>query len=208
MSVAAVKMDDIAPIRGRPRDPATDRRILDVAMALYADAGWAGFSFEVIARKSGVGKSALYRRWRNKEELLTTLLAERWVTIDDIDTGKLRDDLVAFCMMLLEHYTGRHGNFGFQLHLDVMRYPEAAAATLHYREAVKRNARTMMRNAIDRGELPASIPPTLILDMLTGSVISHVSATPPQLRDQMTGTAPKFVQQLVTLLLKGVDGHR
>ncbi|MGH6696173.1 TetR/AcrR family transcriptional regulator [Sphingopyxis sp.] len=196
----------ISAPRGRPRDPETERRILDMAMALYAAAGWSGLSFDVIAREAGVGKNALYRRWRNKEELLTTLLAERWLAVGDIDTGNLRDDLIAFCMMLFDHYAGTHGNFGFQLHLDVMRHPEVGASTAAYREGVKRSARQMVRHAIARGELPANAAPTMILDILTGSVMSHVAATPPELRDRMTAQAPQFVRQLVALLLNGIAG--
>lgn len=56
---------------GRPRDPEVDRRIAQAALDLFADAGWAGFAMETVARRAGVGKASLYLRWSTKEALLT-----------------------------------------------------------------------------------------------------------------------------------------
>ena len=44
---------------GRPRDPGVDRRIAQAALDLFADAGWAGFAMEAVARRAGVGKASL-----------------------------------------------------------------------------------------------------------------------------------------------------
>ena len=40
------------------------------ALAVYAEAGWSGFSFDAVARRAGVGKAPLYLRWASKEDLL------------------------------------------------------------------------------------------------------------------------------------------
>ncbi len=60
--------------RGRPRDPAVDRAILDAARYVLGQKGYTGTSMDAIARKAGVGKDTLYRRWRSKEELVLRLL--------------------------------------------------------------------------------------------------------------------------------------
>ena len=41
------------PTRGRPLDPGLEDRVFDAAIALYAETGWAGFSFEAVARRAG-----------------------------------------------------------------------------------------------------------------------------------------------------------
>ena len=68
------------PRRGRPRDPAVDRAIIESARAVLARRGFTGTSMEEIARTAGVGKDTLYRRWKSKEDLvqhvLTVLAAE------------------------------------------------------------------------------------------------------------------------------------
>lgn len=66
--------------RGRPRDPAVDRAILESAREVLARRGFTGTSMDEIARTAGVGKDTLYRRWKSKEllvqHLLTVLAAE------------------------------------------------------------------------------------------------------------------------------------
>ena len=60
--------------RGRPRDPAADQAILDAARSVVAEKGFNGASMDEIARRAGVGKDTLYRRWKSKEELVLHLL--------------------------------------------------------------------------------------------------------------------------------------
>lgn len=76
--------------RGRPRDAAADRAILQAALALFIDKGVEGVSIEQIAKRAGVGKPTIYRRWSGKEDLLAaaieTLVAE--------DVGRAAPDVV------------------------------------------------------------------------------------------------------------------
>lgn len=55
---------------GRPRDPQLEERVFRTALDLYGEAGWAGFNLTKIAAEAGVGKSSLYSRWSNRDELL------------------------------------------------------------------------------------------------------------------------------------------
>ena len=54
---------------GRPRDPSADRAILQAALKLLTDQGYAGMSVERVASEAGVGKTTIYRRYASKEEL-------------------------------------------------------------------------------------------------------------------------------------------
>ena len=56
--------------RGRPRDPDIDTAILRAAFELFVERGIDGASIEQIAKRAGVGKLTVYRRWSSKEELL------------------------------------------------------------------------------------------------------------------------------------------
>jgi AcrR family transcriptional regulator len=60
----------IARGRGRPRDPATDTAILGAALEVFIERGVEGASIEQIAKRAGVGKLTVYRRWDTKEELI------------------------------------------------------------------------------------------------------------------------------------------
>ena len=74
--------------RGRPRDPAADQAILDAARDVLARKGFTGTSMDEIARRAGVGKDTLYRRWSSKEDLvlhLLKLIAEETVKAPQLD---------------------------------------------------------------------------------------------------------------------------
>ncbi|MFI9591288.1 TetR/AcrR family transcriptional regulator [Nonomuraea sp. NPDC052265] len=64
--------------RGRPRDPETDAAILNAALELFVERGVEGTSMEQVAKRAGVGKLTVYRRWNSKEELLAQAI-ELWV---------------------------------------------------------------------------------------------------------------------------------
>ncbi|KAA0118363.1 TetR/AcrR family transcriptional regulator [Mycolicibacterium sp. P9-22] len=78
--------------RGRPRAEATDRAILQAALELFIERGVEGASMEQIAKRAGVGKPTVYRRWHNKEDLIAaaieTLVADEvgWAPADVIET--------------------------------------------------------------------------------------------------------------------------
>ena len=61
--------------RGRPRNHELDAKILDAARSVLAESGIRGFSLLEVARRAGVPKSTVYRRWRTKRELLAAALS-------------------------------------------------------------------------------------------------------------------------------------
>jgi AcrR family transcriptional regulator len=55
---------------GRPRNPVVDQAILRAALELFIEHGVAGASIERIAKRAGVAKTSVYRRWSSREALL------------------------------------------------------------------------------------------------------------------------------------------
>lgn len=106
-------LTDHLPIRrGRPRDPAADRAILDSARAVLARKGFTGTSMEEVARNAGVGKDTLYRRWSSKAELvqhLLTVLTEENVPVP----AELDDPRIALFVFLQDvRRLNRQSDFG------------------------------------------------------------------------------------------------
>ena len=54
---------------GRPRDASLDARILSETCALLAARGFRGLRIDEVARRAGVPKSTIYRRWPSLAEL-------------------------------------------------------------------------------------------------------------------------------------------
>src|ERR1700744_5860979 len=91
------------PTVGRKRDPLIEPRVFDAAVRVYAHAGWAGFTFEAVARAARVGKPAIYRRWSSREELLVAALH----TADfptARDCGHVRADLLDYASQWVDWY--------------------------------------------------------------------------------------------------------
>jgi AcrR family transcriptional regulator len=70
----------VTAARGRPRDPALDAAILTAALELFIDHGIAGMSIEQVAKRAGVGKPTVYRRWSTKERLVADAIEGLVVT--------------------------------------------------------------------------------------------------------------------------------
>jgi AcrR family transcriptional regulator len=59
---------------GRPRDPEADSAILTAAFELFLERGLDGTSIEQVARRAGVTRATVYRRFATKEELLLSVM--------------------------------------------------------------------------------------------------------------------------------------
>ena len=59
-----------------------------------ARVGYGRLSIDAVAKRAGVGKAAVYRRWRSKQDLTVALVAKFAVAAIDVpDTGTLTGDL-------------------------------------------------------------------------------------------------------------------
>jgi AcrR family transcriptional regulator len=89
---------------GRPRDPELTGLVKTVTIELLAERRMDGLNGDAIARRAGVGKAAIYRRWSSLDELLVDVVRDlgvRDVTYMPGDPGTARDDL----LLLLDQAT-------------------------------------------------------------------------------------------------------
>ena len=83
-----------SPTGPRRRGAARTRELLHAALELAAEVGYAGLSIEAVARRAGVGKHTIYRRWPSIAALLLDALGLVWVNDLDYRTdGDIRSDL-------------------------------------------------------------------------------------------------------------------
>ncbi|MGH3576761.1 MAG: helix-turn-helix domain-containing protein, partial [Mycobacterium sp.] len=61
---------DKAPGAGRPRDPRIDAAILSATAELLVQIGYSNLTLAAVAQRAGTTKTALYRRWSSKAELV------------------------------------------------------------------------------------------------------------------------------------------
>lgn len=91
-----------------------------------------------------------------------------------IDTGSLRGDLTELARQLLATYRSRPGMVAIRVALDAQAFPELLEPLTH---TISRSrfttTRDIVRRGVTRGELPAETDITLLLEMLTGAILSH-----------------------------------
>jgi AcrR family transcriptional regulator len=94
----------------RRRGEALEHALLDAAWAELQAAGYAGLTMEAVADRAGTSRAVLYRRWRNRPELvLAVIRRHRPLLSGEIpDTGSLRDDVLA----LLRRMSARLAEIG------------------------------------------------------------------------------------------------
>jgi len=99
-----------------PRASATRQRILDAALAEFAEKGLAGSRVDEIALRAGANKRMLYAHFGSKEELWLTVLEaayaakraeEREVEVDSLAPREAMARLVSFNL----RYAARHPEF-------------------------------------------------------------------------------------------------
>ena len=136
-----------------------------------AAVGYGRLSIEAVARRAGVAKTAVYRRWNSKLDLVLDVVnsvADSKLPI--VDTGSLRGDLEVFLQVvarLLRHPSAS------QIIPDLL---AEAARTPEIGETLEKVLRVHQRHigeqllgaARDRGELAGTADPDLVVDLIVG----------------------------------------
>ena len=69
-------------LRGERTREATDRKLMQTTLQIAVDRGISGVTIEEVARRSGVAKTTIYRRYHNADELLREISAMYLVNPD------------------------------------------------------------------------------------------------------------------------------
>ncbi|MER8005823.1 MULTISPECIES: TetR/AcrR family transcriptional regulator [unclassified Streptomyces] len=136
-----------------------------------AAVGYARMSIEGIARRAGVGKTAVYRRWKSKLHLVLDVVSALAVMgLPTPDTGSLEGDL-----RLLYEVTSRALRHPVasqiipDLQAEAARNPEIAEAMQKtLREGQEGVALKILVAAEQRGEIRAGFDDELALDVISG----------------------------------------
>lgn len=161
----------------RPLDPEIDRAITAATLQLLIERGFARMSMEGVATAAGVGKPAIYRRFRDKAELVAAVMAAQLPDLDPPDLGDTKAELMAMMQQAFPAdgpaYVGLIGG----LIAEQQRHPEVIEAFRRHvllpRRAV---GRTVIERGQARGDLRRDIDPEAALDLLAGPLLARVFA--------------------------------
>jgi AcrR family transcriptional regulator len=165
-----------------------------------AAVGYGRLSIEAVARRAGVGKTAVYRRWDSKLEMVLEIVgdaAEQSLPLPD--TGSLRGDvsvLLRIVARALSHPLA--SQIIPDLLAEAARNPQLGE-TLS--QALLRNQRTVVSDvigrAVARDELPTSVDPDVAVDLLLGPIYWRMAiARTPQPKEYLAHLAEAIAASL------------
>ena len=160
--------------------------VIESLLGELSDHGLGETTMEGIARRAGVNKTTLYRRWGSRENLLLDAmleLGERRVPIPD--TGSLHDDLLTVGREIVASVT-RPDTIGLvhALAAEAHPNPELIAAERAFWEVRISLLGEMVARAIERGELAAGTDPKPIVEGLLGGIYLRLLVTREPLDDE------------------------
>jgi AcrR family transcriptional regulator len=168
-----------ARVIGRPREARADRAILTAALDLMAERGVHQLRMDDVAARAGVGKAAIYRRYRSKDALVAAAVAALVSEITLPDAGSTRADLLALMRDAVEVYTGPVAARAMPSLVEAMsRNPELAEAVRDRFLAGRRAAlREVLGRGVERGDLRRDLDLELALDVLAGPLFYRLLVT-------------------------------
>jgi len=169
--------------------------VIESLLGELSDHGIGATTMEGVARRAGVNKTTLYRRWGSRENLLLDAmleLGERRVPIPD--TGSLHDDLVTVGREIVASVT-RPDTIGLvhALAAEAHQNPELTAAARAFWEVRVTLLGEMVARAIERGELAAGTDPEPIVEGLLGGIYLRLLVTREPLDDDFLAGLARFL---------------
>lgn len=179
-----------------------DDAALTAARDLLLEVGYRQVSLELVARRAGVSRAALYRRWPSKPYLVYDAVFATVGPATVPDTGSLEADLLTVVRALADEFShpaarvalaGMLADFGAD---DTFRAQVRDTALTPTAEAVH----GVLDRAVERGELSSDAPTQVVVDALGGTVFFRcaVLGTPFTEAD---------ARDLVRILLHGTVLH-
>lgn len=169
------------------------RSIIVATQDLLAEVGYDALTIEGVADRAAVGKTTVYRRWANKEELVLAAIEDFYQDMQVPDTGDLRADLVTLLRTgrrvfteskageVLPHlapHLARRTTLG-QAYLTTVMGPRVEALQHLLREGQERGH---VRDDADLDLMVASLIGAMMFLLLTG----RIEDQPPDLAERIT----------------------
>lgn len=155
------------------RSIGVDERIFHAALAILRSRGPLAVSIESVAASSGVAKTTIYRRYENRDSLLTAAITSAATTIvfpDDLSAEDTLRWVLRHARDMIEQVVGR-GTLAAVLMKEDPQFNELLlgmirTATRPLREDLRRRARN--------GEITANLDLELAISILLGVVVAEL----------------------------------
>jgi AcrR family transcriptional regulator len=161
-------------VRRTRLSPEREIELYNATIELLREVGYEAMTMDAVAARAHSSKATLYRQWQGKPRLVIAALKHhKPITIVDIDTGSLREDLYEIArrhglVTAAEHDTALMAGMAHAIRNDAELGRAVREAIVEPEfEAFAR----MLSRAVDRGELAADAPAARVLPhVMSGAV--------------------------------------
>ena len=190
---------DKAPGAGRPRDPRIDAAILRATADLLVRIGYANLTMAAVAERAATTKTALYRRWSSKAELVHEAAFPATPTAIATPPGNISADIRAMIAAARDVFTSPLVRAALPgLIADMAADDELNARVMDRFTELFDAVRLRLADALDRGEVQADVDPDRLIEVIGGATMLRLLLWPDQDLDD------NWVDQTTAIVVHGV----
>jgi AcrR family transcriptional regulator len=187
------------PSVGRPRDPRIDAAILAATADLLVEIGYANLTMAAVAERAGTTKTALYRRWSGKAELIHEAAFPAAPTALSAPEGDIVGDVLAMVAAARDVFTSPVVRAALPgLIADMADDAELHARVVGRFVGLFGVVRDRLDHAVARGEVHADVDPERLIEVVGGATLLRLLLDPGGSLDDT------WVEQTAAIVVHGV----
>jgi AcrR family transcriptional regulator len=179
--------------------------VLAATLAELAAAGYAALTVEDVARRAGVHKTTIYRRWQDRERLILEALTDHVAAeVPMPDTGTIDGDLRDLARALVRWLQSTPGQAVITTMVSgASHQPEIADMRRRFYVDRFQRAEPVIVRAIARGELPEGTNPVEVIKAMIAPIYLRLLVTAEPIDE---GTADQAAAMALVTARAGVLG--
>jgi AcrR family transcriptional regulator len=190
---------DKASGAGRPRDPRIDAAILTATADLLVQIGYSNLTLAAVAERAGTTKTALYRRWSSKAELVHEAAFPVAPTALAGPGGDMAADLQAMIAAARDVFATPVVRAALPgLVADMSADAELNARVMARFAGLFTAVQARLSEAVNRGEVHQDVDPDRLIELIGGATLLRLLLRPDEPLDD------SWVNQTTAILVHGV----
>ncbi|MBO0879550.1 MAG: TetR/AcrR family transcriptional regulator [Mycobacterium sp.] len=192
-------MVDKAAGAGRPRDPRIDAAILAATAELLVKIGYSNLTLAAVAERAGTTKTALYRRWSSKAELVHEAAFPAAPTALVGPAGDMSADIRAMIAAARDVFTTPVVRAALPgLVADMSADSELNARVMSRFGGLFTAVRVRLYEAVNRDEVHPDVDPDRLIELIGGATLLRLLLRPGEQLDDT------WVDQTAAIVVHGV----
>jgi AcrR family transcriptional regulator len=190
---------DKPPGAGRPRDPRIDAAILSATAELLVQIGYSNLTLAAVAGRAGTTKTALYRRWSRKAELVHEAAFPVAPTALGAPAGDMAADVRAMIAATRDVFTSPVVRAALPgLVADMTADSKLNTRVMSRFAGLFATVRARLSEAVERGEVHPDVDPDRLIELIGGATMLRLLLRPDERLDDA------WVDQTTAIVVHGV----